>query len=322
MIKINIKHNDQSLSMDKLTFGTGIFTAYDEKESYFLLMDKYYENFKTFDTARSYNQWLEGGENLSESILGQWMESRGNREDIILVTKGGFPDNLKLKENVKNRITREDLTHDIDTSLSFLKTDYVDIFLLHRDDETKPVEEIMPILNDFVKAGKTRFIGVSNWKKERIEQANNFALEENLAPLVISQLFFSLAQSTAEKFDDPTIVCMDDEEYSWYEQNNMPVMAYTSQAKGFFSKYNTSTLSHSNIKRFLSEENIAIAQRVKKLAEEFSISPTCVALAYLTNNQVQTSAIIGSKNLAQLEDSVSVRDILLSQAQISWLKEG
>ncbi len=320
MIKIDLDNGIHSLSMDKLAFGTGVFSDYADKESYFLLMDKFYEHFKTYDTARCYNEWLPEGKDISEYMLGEWMKSRKNREDLIVITKGGFPKNLKLKKDVVERITKEELQYDIDKSLSVMNIDYVDIFLLHRDDLSKPVEYIIPILQDFIKQGKTRFIGVSNWTSKRIEEAQAFIASENLVPLSVSQCFFSLAESTPERFDDETIVCIDDEQYEWYEKKKLPLMAYTSQAKGFFSKYNTVQLKDSVVKKFLSDINIERAKRAKMLADEYSVSPTCIALAYLTNNPVQTCAVIGSKNLSQLEDSIGVKDILLSQAQIDWLK--
>lgn len=320
MIKINLSDGNDSLSLDKLAFGTGSFSDYNEESSYFLLMDKFFQHFKTFDTARSYNEWLPDGKDISEHMLGKWMQLRNNRKEVVVVTKGGFPKNLKFKKDIINRINKEDLQYDLDTSLKILKTEYVDIFLLHRDDENIPVEQIIPILDNFVKQGKTRFIGVSNWKDERIEQAKEFIAKENMAPLVISQCYFSLAKSTPEKFDDETIVCINEKEYEWYEKNKMPLMAYTSQAKGFFAKYDNVELKKSEIVRFLSEENIGRAKRANILAEEYSVSPTCIALAYLINNKVQTSAIIGSKNIAQLTDSIKAKDVLLSQKQIEWLE--
>ena len=319
MIKITIKNNNDSLSLDKLAFGTGCFSDYNDRESYFVLMDRFFEYFRTFDTARSYNEWLPDGKDISEYMLGQWIKSRNNRDEIVIITKGGFPKNLKIKKDVINRITKEDLQYDLDTSLKTMDIDCVDVFLLHRDDESKPVEDIIPILDNFVKQGKTRFVGVSNWKTERIEKANEFIAKENMTRLVLSQCYFSLAESTPEKFDDSTIVCINKAEYEWHEKSKMPLMAYTSQAKGFFTKIHNGNMKKSDIVRFMSDDNIERARKAKKLADEYSVSPTCIALAYLTNNKVQTSAIIGPRNLSQLEDSMKVKDVMLSKDQIKWL---
>ena len=320
MIKIKLSNGRDHLDMDKLVFGTGSFTDYSSEEQYFALMDKYCKAFRTFDTARSYNEWLPGSENISEYMLGKWMSTRKNRKNTIVVTKGGFPKNLKLKKDVVKRINKEDLTYDLDLSLKTLDTDYVDVFLLHRDDEDKKIEEIMPILNDFVKQGKARFTGVSNWSCKRLSEAVEFTEKESMEPLVISQCYFSLASSNPARFEDETIVCINDDEYVWYEKNKMPLMAFTSQAKGFFSKYCMAPLTQKEIMRFLSQENIERAKRAMLLADEYSVSPTCIALAYLTNNKVQTAAILGCRNMEQLDDSLKADDILLSDAQIDWLK--
>ena len=101
----------------------------------------------------------------------------------------------------------------VEWQLERLKTDYIDIYFLHRDDETKPVEEIMPVLDDFVKSGRVHFLGASNWTTERIEEANRFAVENGLEPFRISQIYYSLAHTSKEAIGDETIACMDMKSY-------------------------------------------------------------------------------------------------------------
>ncbi len=117
----------------------------------------------TIDTAHVYC----GGE--SEIAIGQWMMERGNRNDIIILTKGAHHDQYGP------RVNREAITNDLFKSLERLKTDYIDLYALHRDDPTVPVSEIVDVLNEHIKAGRIKAIGGSNWTSDRIQEANEYA---------------------------------------------------------------------------------------------------------------------------------------------------
>ena len=109
----------------------------------------------TFDTAHGY------GRGKSEKTLGAWIKERGNREDVVILDKGAHPYDGQV------RVTPEFITSDLTESLESLQTDYVDLYILHRDDETKPVEPIVDVLNEHHKAGRIRAFGGSNWRYER-----------------------------------------------------------------------------------------------------------------------------------------------------------
>lgn len=133
------------------------------------------------DTARVYASWLQGGDGASEKTIGEFLKSEGLRETAIIATKGGHP---PLDDMHNPRINKLELTKDLNESLENLTTDYIDIYYLHRDNERKDVSEIMPILDGFVKEGKVKYLGASNWKVERIIAANKFARENNLTPFL------------------------------------------------------------------------------------------------------------------------------------------
>ena len=186
MISYVLKNDRYEMKVPALTFGAAGFERNDCDDVYFEFLDKYVElGGWCIDTARVYCDWLENGHDSSEGVIGRWLKARNNRDKICIATKGGHPEMGHMDES---RLSREELTKDLEESLKVLGVDYVDIYFLHRDDPKIPVEEIMPVLNDFYESGKIHFIGVSNWTTQRIEEANKFAEKNGMEPIRISQI--------------------------------------------------------------------------------------------------------------------------------------
>ncbi|MBC8569272.1 aldo/keto reductase [Zongyangia hominis] len=309
-----------SLNMSKIVLGTMIFgTRLTEKASFEMLDYFLAQGGNCIDTARAYVNDYPGGEGLSETIIGRWLRDRGNRDKVILSTKGGHP---SAKDKKTIRLGREEVASDLEESLRNLGVECVDIYWLHRDDPNRSVSYIVDYLDEFVKAGKIRFPAVSNWSARRIAEANAYAAQAGKTPIAMSQIQWSLAATTKEQYGDPTMETMTPEEYAWYRESGMPVMAYCPQAKGFFSKYLTGgeeALNEKARKRFLSPQNIARAGRVQALSEKTGLSPAAVALSYITSNPVPGFAIVGCSNMEQLADSLSGADLVLDEAQVAAL---
>lgn len=312
-----------SLRIAKIVLGTDYFgTTVGEKDA-FRLMDIYADaGGNCLDTARMYACWLPNGEGASEMTVGNWIRSRKCRDRIILSTKGGHPpiDNMAC-----GRLSRKELEYDLDKSLITLGTDYIDIYWLHRDDESRPTEDILDTLTRFAAAGKIRAAACSNWKTARIEEANGNAGAYGLVPFCASQILWSLAVTTPELQGDPTLVCMDESEYSWYLENKFPVFAYSSQAKGFFAKALTEgieALSQKAVARFVSPDNIARLERVKEYSGMTGLTPTAVTLGYVTCNRVPAAAIVGCKNEKQMLDTLTAADVDIPAADADRLFAG
>ena len=290
-----------SIIMGSTYFGTKL-----SKETVFSLLDDYFSfGGNCIDTARVYGQPDVGEASASEAVIGDYLKARtGLREKILLSTKGGHP---PFHDMHSPRLDGDSLRADLEGSLQTLGTSYTDFYFLHRDDERIPVEQIMPVLDGFVKEGKVRFLGASNWKAARIAQANQYAKEQGLTPFSLSQIQWSLARTTPEQCGDDTLVCMTEEEYTWYRENQFPVLCYSSQAKGFFSKMiaqGPDALNDKAKARFLTEENMDKLEKVKTLSKKYGISPAAAVLLYLTHNEVPAAAIIGCSNAGQLADSM------------------
>lgn len=319
MITYKLKNRDHEIDMPCLCFGTADFDDSSNKESYFARLDKYVECGGYFiDTARVYCSFIENGADVSESTIGEWMQKRGNREKMIIATKGGHP---PIGEMNVSRLSKADLDSDLAKSLECLKTDYVDIYFLHRDDQSIPVSEIMPILNEYVKDGKVHFLGASNWSVERIAEANKFAEENGLEPFRISQINYSLAHTSSDMFEDPTLVCMDLNQYNWYRDNNFPVMAFSPQAKGFFMKIADGTSVKNLMEgRFVSTANLARLARVKQYCKETGLSPAVVTLAYLNSHYIPVISVFTAGNLKHIEEDMTAQDLKFDNKTVAFLE--
>ncbi len=316
---LEIKGKNSIVRMSKHVIGTTYFGTGFDKEKSFTLLDSYFElGGNCIDTARCYAQWIEGGESASEKVIGEWFESRNSREKTVLSTKGAFPSKSGIK-----RVTSADIIEDIGVSLECLKTNYIDVYFLHRDDIDADIEDVMYTLNRFVEKGTIKVLGASNWTVDRIEYANNIAKANNFTSFSVSQIHWNAAYSTPETINDLTLVCMNDTEYDWYLKNRFPVMAFSSQAKGLFSKAIENGLDSLNQKitsRFLSDRNLAKIEWVREYCEKYNISPATAVLSYINSNPIPAASIIGCSSVSQLQDSMLNSDYIMAFDDIQMLK--
>ena len=212
--------------VSRLVLGTMIIDA-RELERSFELMDAVVESgCTTFDTAHVY-----GGGN-SERAIGRWMQERKNRDKMVILSKGAH------HNADRRRVTPFDITSDLHDSLTRLRTDYIDIYLLHRDDPSVPVGPIVECLNEHLQAGRIYAMGGSNWRHERIQETNEYAEAHGLVPFAASSPNFGLAEQVEDPWG-PGCVSLSGpnaaEARKWYEENQMPIFAYSSLGRGFFS---------------------------------------------------------------------------------------
>ena len=220
-----IKGLDKDIS--KLVFGTAtpkLFAAVapdatkqDEDGAFALLDEIYASGINAFDCAAHYG----------EEIMGRWMEARENRDKCVIITKGAHPNNWR------DRVTDYDILADANDSLKKLKTDKIDIYMLHRDSHTVPVGIIVEALNRLYQEGKISVFGGSNWTHKRIQEANEYALKHNLMPFSVSSPNFGLAEQVNDpwvgdaKFADGCVTISGPENIdarNWYKENSIPVL--------------------------------------------------------------------------------------------------
>jgi aryl-alcohol dehydrogenase-like predicted oxidoreductase len=266
-----------------------------------------------FDTARVY------GEN--EKIIGAWLERRGIREKVVVISKGCHPSADRA------RVTPFDLTSDLFDSLARLRTGYIDLYLLHRDDRSVPVPPIMDTLHDHFKAGRIRACGVSNWRHDRIAEANEYARTKGQIELSVSSPHFSLARQFGEPWGpgSETITGPENEaSREWYESTAMIITPYSSLGRGLFS----GRITRENFERaadeicrgaYCHEENFKRLDRALELAAERGVQVAQIALAYLLSVKLRVYPVVNMNSTEELDLNIAALAIRLSQAEVEWL---
>ena len=272
-----------------------------------------------FDTARSYGR--------AEEVLGDWIRRRGNREKVIVLTKCGDIRNGIVKVN--RQVIREQL----ETSLRTLQTDYVDILLLHRDDPETPVGEIMETLHEVKREGKVRLYGVSNWTVDRIREANRYAYQKRIEDFSVSSPSYSLALQMDDPFGGGCVSASGPEhraDRDWYTETQMPVVAYSSLARGFFSgKFRADdpeaakrVLDIYAQKGYLYPENLQRLKRAEEMAQRKGLTVPEIAMRYVFTSPMNLFAVVSTTKPERLDSSIRAAANALTAAEAEWLENG
>jgi aryl-alcohol dehydrogenase-like predicted oxidoreductase len=294
-----------SHKFSKIILGAFPFGTFMSEELSFQIMDYYRsQGGNAIDTARIYCEFIENCSGASEKTVGKWIKERDCRNEFYIISKGSHPEISNMQ---KSRLSSDEINYDVEESLKALQTDYIDLYFLHRDDEKVPVKSIMDSLHEHVAAGRLKMLGASNWRIERILEANEYAVANKKTPFVASQIQWSYAYCSREIFGDSTVVCMDGQQYQQYLQSEIPVLAFNSQAGGLFLagyQPNLSDISKKH-KGFLCEENVKRYRVLLEICAAKNITPTQACLEYITDNNVNGFAIVGCSKLEQLQDSLN-----------------
>ncbi|MBZ0297513.1 MAG: aldo/keto reductase [Anaerolineae bacterium] len=306
-----------TLNASQVCLGTGNFGTGVAEADAFALLDAFVEAGGNFvDSARIYASWLPGGANASERTVGNWLRERKNRDRIIVATKGAHPE---LSSMHIARMSHQEIEHDIHASLKYLQTDVIDVYWLHRDDVQRPVEEILDSLNAQVQAGRIRYFGCSNWTVPRIQAAADYAQASGLHGFIANQPQWSMATPNRDTIGDKTLAIMDEETLAFHRESGMPVIPYTSQARGFFSKLAQGRLKEADTRQYDNPTNRTRFAKAQALAQQHNVTITAIALSYLTSQPFPVIPIIGAKNFDQLNDSLQHIDFRLTPQELDDL---
>jgi aryl-alcohol dehydrogenase-like predicted oxidoreductase len=274
----------------------------------------------SIDTARVYSDWIPGEKHRSERMVGDWLKATGLREQIVLVTKAGHP---LFDGNWRVRLSPSELREDLEGSLETLGTDYIDVWFLHRDDESIPVEQIIDSCDAFVRDGRVKALGAANWTTSRIRKANDYASRTGKAGFVATQLFWNLG-SRHYRGLEPTLRSMDDDAEQLHEAANLVAMPYSSQAGGFFSNWlegdDTARLTAER-SGYATKANLRIARLAGDIAQRNGVPVGAVVLAFLRAHPFDVVPIVGCGTPAHLADSIEALDFVLSDADWQALRE-
>lgn len=282
-----------------------IGVRYSEAEG-FALLDAFRAAGGNFvDTARIYSDWVPGERQRSERILGDYLAARGDRDAWVVATKGCHMD---LGAGATPRVTPQHLRADLEGSLRSLRVDCIDLYYLHRDDPTVPVEPLIDTLEACVRQGLIRAYGCSNWHAGRIRAAQAYARASGGRGFAANQMLWNLGSRAMRPPADPTLVAWDGPMAEL--QRTEPILAapYAAQANGFFSKLlgevegtDPGVLEGSP---YHTDGNQRIAAGLGVLAHESGLPVSTLVLAYLFEQDFPVTPVIGPKSLAQLRSSL------------------
>lgn len=274
------------------------------------------EGINILDTARGYGR--------SEETIGDWLLRKNMRGKIIILSKGALHGLLG-----NNRVKEKCIRADLKKSLDALKTDKIDIYLLHRDNPKTEAGRIVSLMNDLYSEGKIGMYGVSNWSHTRIEEANEYAYKHSLMPVSLSEPHFSLAEAGRWTWIDCLSVTgkQNEEARDWYKKTGMPLLAFSPLGGGFLSgrvksddiagtkKY----LSHAMRVTFVSPDNVERLKRVEKLSSETGYSVAQLALAWALKQEMNTFAIVGNGSAKNLKSNLAALSVKLTQKQADYM---
>jgi aryl-alcohol dehydrogenase-like predicted oxidoreductase len=284
------------LTIYPLSLGGNVFGWTATKEESFKVLDRFAELGGNFiDTADAYSAWKEGnigGE--SESIIGEWMESRGNRGEMIIATK-------VAKLATRSGLAPSNIASAAEDSLRRLRTDYIDLYYAHEDDEKVAQEEYLSAFNNLVKAGKVRYLGASNFSAERLKSAAEIAKENNLAPFVALQNHYNILER--DEYETTMIPTLQELEIS-----SIP---YFGLARGFLTgKYRKGVTVDSvrakGVENYQNDHGYETVDRLEKIAKEKSTSISSIALAWLRAQPTVIAPIASARTTEQLEEFTPV----------------
>lgn len=308
---------NSGLKVSALSFGTATFGG----ASFF----KAFGETQVAEATRLVDVCIDAGVNLfdtadvysfgrAEEILGEAL--KGKRDKVLIASKV----HMKMSEDLNDvGASRHHIVRSVEASLKRLKTDYIDLYQLHNIDEQTCIEHTLRSLDDLVRSGKVRYIGVSNYSAWQIMRALAVSDKKNLERFVSLQAYYSLVARELENEHIP--LC---------HSEGLGILVWGPLAGGFLSgKFKRGEKAQADTRRgqigdygvIDEEKGFAVVDELRKIATARGVSPAQVALNYLLRKPAIASVILGARNEAQLKDTLKTTDWVLSPEEYKRLDE-
>lgn len=301
------------LFVKPLGLGGNVFGWTVDEANSFRILDAFVaEGFNLVDTADVYSNWAPGNPGgVSETIIGDWMKSRGNRSRIILTTKVG-----QCSDPDRRGQSRRYIIEALDASLRRLGTDYIDLYLAHCEDPKTPLEETLETYTDLIKAGKVRSIGASHHSKETLQRNHRLSADYGYARFENVQSHYNLYdRESHEKALAP--FCL---------ESGVGVTSYFSLARGFLSgKYRSRADFRKSptrgffMKQYLNERGLSILKALDQIAMSRHVNLASVAIAWLAARKGVIAPIASATNLDQLSEITAGSRLVLHEEELAAL---
>ncbi len=281
----------------------------DEERS-FAVLDAYAHAGGNFiDTADSYGRGGPGGAGESERILGRWMASRGNRNELVIATKVGMSPDLR-------GLSEATIARGIEASLERLGIDTVDLYYAHKDDPDTPLEETLGAFGRLIAEGKIRHAAASNYSASRLSEALGLGERAGMARYEALQPHYNLMERTGYE-GELAGIC---------EQNGLACLPYFGLAKGFLTgKYSRdgqlpdSPRAQSVRDSYFNERGFAVLDALSEIAGEHETSLAAVALAWLLAQRTVVAPIASATSIEQLAELLASVELRLTPEELAQL---
>jgi len=259
-----------------------------------------------------YTSWQPGntgGE--AETIIGNWLTQKGNRDKIVLATKVRG----KMWAGPEGEgLSRVHMMRAVEDSLRRLQTDHIDLYQAHAPDTLTPIEETMRAFDDLVKQGKVRYVGCSNYSGDQLAEAIQASKRDGLVEYTTLQPHWSLVERL--KFEVET--------YPTVKTYGLGIIPYSPLGRGFLTgKYKRGQIPDSkrieSVKPLLTNKNFLLLDKLEALSKARGITISQMALGWLLSREQVVAVIIGANNPQQLADSLGASGVWLTNAEMNEL---
>lgn len=301
--RIQLPHT--SLSVFPLCLGGNVFGWSANQEESFAVLDAYYEVGGNFiDTADVYSEWKEGNSGgESETIIGNWMKSRGNRQDLVIATK-------VFSWSKRPGLSSANIKAAIGDSLRRLQTDHVDIYYSHQDDKNVELSETLGAYTDLIRDGKIQVAAASNYSGDRLREAARVSKERDLTSYIGVQNLHNLVDREVFESDvEPTV-----------KELNISSMPYCSLARGFLTGKYKKGISVDSMRAaatvdYQNDKGWAVLESLQKISQTHHVSMSAIALAWLRGRG--EVPIASARTVEQLKEITQL--VQLSQSEMQEL---
>jgi len=300
-----IKLANTDLTVYPLCLGGNVFGYSADKQNSETVLSFYADNGGNFiDTADMYSQWAPGhigGE--SETIIGDWMAKRGNRQKMIIATKVS-------KLDTRPGLKAANIKAACDESLKRLKSDYIDLYYAHQDDLDTPIEESLGAFDELIKAGKVRYIAASNFTPERLQESLNISKANGLSSYIASQDQYNLLDREYEKGLMPTI-----------EKNNLSQIPFYGLARGFLTGKYRPGVSVESIRasgvasNYANERGWNLLSKLDQIAKDKKTTVAAISLAWLRAQPTVATPIASATKLEQIKEIMPIVELSNQELQ-------
>jgi aryl-alcohol dehydrogenase-like predicted oxidoreductase len=301
------------VAVSEFCLGTMYFASRTDKTMSYRLLDQYAEAGGSFlDTANIYARWVPGyvgGE--SETLLGEWMRERNNRQKMFVASKVGFeyPD---VERGLKVRQIEEEC----EKSLKRLGIDTIDLYYAHVDDRNTPMEETLAAFDRLVQAGKVRLIGASNFLAWRLEEARWVSQTNGWAEYCCIQQRYTYVRPKPGASFEPQLAANDDL-LGYCQTWGMTMLAYSPLLSGAY----TTRPDRPFDEQYLGPDTDARVTALKTVAEDIGVTLNQVVLAWMGQSDPPVIPLVAGSTVEQMQENLGALEVELSAEQMAYLDE-